>query len=262
MPSRWWRRRGRERTEEDFQTEIEAHLAIETDRLIAEGMTPAEAHHAARRAFGNVAATSERFHESRRVVWLDELRQDVRYAWRTLRRSPGFTAVAVLTLTIGVGANTAIFSVVNAVLLRPLPYREPGSLVLIEPGEIGLSPQWAMSAWRDRARTLSSMAGFNGPRPATLITDRTPEQVHVTDVTWNLLSFLGVAPSIGRDFVEADAAAGATAVAIVSDELWRRQLGGDATAIGRTVTVSGTPLTIIGVRSEERRVGKRGDVGG
>jgi putative ABC transport system permease protein len=243
----------RHRSDDDFREEIEAHLAIETDRLIAEGLSPEEARHRARRAFGNATSAQERFYESRRVLWFEELRQDGSYALRALRRSPGFAAVAILTLALGIGANTAIFSVVNAVLLRPLPYHDPGTLVLIEPAELGLTPEWLLPAWRDRARTLSGLIGFTEPRAATLIDRGGPHPIRSTDVTWDFLGFLGVAPVLGRDFTEADAEDGAPAVGILSDDLWRRRFGGQADAIGRTVTVSGVPVTIVGVAPPDFR---------
>jgi putative ABC transport system permease protein len=237
----------RRRTDEDFQREIESHQAIEIDRLIAEGLSRDEARHAAARTFGNVTTTRERFYESRRVLWLDELRQDVRYGFRALGRSPGFATVAILTLALGIGANTAIFSVVNAVVLRPLPYRDPASLVLIETSPFNPAPPWLRSSFRERARTLSGFAGFDGPRSATLIAGGEPEPVQSARVTWNFLSFLGVAPAAGRDFTEGEASAGAAPVALLSHELWMSRFGGDEAIVGRTVTLSGDAVTIVGV---------------
>src|SRR5688572_20653377 len=164
------------RKDDDFRDEVAAHLALETDRLVAEGLSPDEAAQAAARRFGNRTAAQERFYESRRILWFDELRQDVRYAWRALLRSPGFASVAVLTLALGIGANAAIFGVVNAVLLRPLPYRDPGSLILIETSPLAPSPSWVTAAWRERARSLSDLAGFDGPHSSTLVAGAEPAQ--------------------------------------------------------------------------------------
>jgi putative ABC transport system permease protein len=181
-------------------------------------------------------------------MWpFDDVRQDVRYALRALRRSPGFAAVAILTLALGIGANTAIFSVVNAAVLRPIPYREPASLVLIETLPEDRAPSWLTTAWRERARTLSDFAGFNGPSAATLVASVEPGQVQSALITWNFLSLLGVAPTAGRDFVETDAAPGAPPVALLSHALWMTRFGGDASVIGRTVRVSGDAVTVVGV---------------
>ncbi len=183
----------------------------------------------------------------RSVLWFDELRQDARYALRALWRSPGFAAVAILTLALGIGANTAIFSVVNAVMLRPLPYRDPSSLVLIDVSPMPDAPSWLTSAWRERARTLSDFAAFNGPRSATLVVRGEPEQVRSAFITWNFLSLLGVAPIAGRDFAEADASPGAPPVALLSHALWVTRFGADVSIIGRTIRVSGNVVTVVGV---------------
>ena len=235
------------RPDDDFRDEIRAHIALETDRLVAEGLSPGEAAQAAARRFGNRTAAQERFHESRRLLWLEELRQDVRYAGRALLRAPGFAIVAVLTLVLGIGANTAIFSVVNAVLLRPLPYRDPGSLILIETSPLVSSPPWLTVAWRERAKGLSDLAGFNGPHSSTLLVGAEPAQIDSARVTSNFFSFLGVAPAAGRDFVDADASPGAVPVALITHDLWMRQFGGAPDIVGRSVTFDREPVTVIGV---------------
>ena len=181
------------------------------------------------------------------MAWLRDIDQDLRYAVRTLCASPGFAAVAVLTLGLGIGANTTIFSVVNAVVLQPLPYRDPGSLVLVDTAPLPLAESWMTAAWRDRAKTLSGFGGFNGPLAATLVAGGESEQVQSAFITWNFLSLLGVAPTVGRDFTETDAAPGAPPVALLSHHLWTARFGRDPSIAGRTVTVSGTVLTIVGV---------------
>ena len=178
---------------------------------------------------------------------LELLAEDVRYALRALWRARAFTAIAVLTLAIGIGVNTAIFSVVNAVVLRPLPYRDPSSLVLVDTSPLAPAGDALRAAWRERAHSLSDMAGFDGPRPATLVHNGTPRQIDSALVTPNLLSFLGAAPALGRDLVPSDADPGSPAVALFSETFWRTAFGGDPAVLGQTTTISGSPVTIVGI---------------
>lgn len=239
-------------SDDEFRDEIEAHVALETDRLIEEGLSPDDAAAAARRTFGNLTRVRERFYESRRWMWLEDFRLDTRFAFRSLKRSPGFMTVAVLTLAIGLGANTAIFGVVNAVLLRPLPYAGPDELILVEHPPLGGSPAWLRNAWRTRARTLTDLAGFERPSAGTLVAADRPMHVEAAHVTSNFFPLLGVTPALGRTFSAADAEAGAPGVAMLTHGFWLRQFGGSPEVIGRAitftnVTITGESRVIVGV---------------
>ena len=149
----------------EVDDELRFHLEQEIEAHIARGIAPAEARRLALRDFGGLTQTREAIGDVR-SVWLEGVGQDVRYALRTLRRAPAFSAVAILTFAVGIGANTAVFSVVNAVLLRPLPYRDPGALVMIETAPMLFSPGRVLPAWREQAKTIAGIAGFNGPTRA------------------------------------------------------------------------------------------------
>src|SRR5437867_5065615 len=160
----------RKRTASDFSAEIEAHLQLETERLQEQGLSEEEAQAAARRAFGNATQAQERFYEFGRRLWWDHLWQDVRFGLRMLAKSPGFTAVAVLALALGIGANTAVFSVVNAVLLKPLAYRDPDRIVTLSSlwkkggGKGGLWKQVSVpdfQDWHDQTTAFEAMAYYS-----------------------------------------------------------------------------------------------------
>ena len=244
------------RTEEDFSDEIEAHVALEVDQLRADGMSRDEAMAKARRTLGNTTQIRERFFESRRVMWLEDLQQDVRFTLRSLRRSPGFAAVAILTLAIGLGANTAIFSVVNAVLLKPLPYTDPDRLVLVEHPTLG-TPPWLTAAWHARARSLDQFAEFVGPEPVTLLTGGEPMQAQAAEVTWNFFPLLGVSPALGSLFSEADARPDSPAGAVLSHAFWLRRFAGNPAVLGQPITLTGVagsaPLVIVGILGPDFR---------
>ena len=247
-----WRRR--RRTEEDFAQEVESHLRLETDKLIDEGMSPDDARAAAFRRFGNVTAHRERFYESGRVRWLDHLWRDLGYGARMLRKRPGFTAVAVLSLAIGIGANTIIFSLVNAIMLRAFPADRPEELVNV------------YSATRRSPYGNLSYPDFENLRDGTVdvfsavgvaVGTRVPidrEVVTVEAVTGDYFSLLGVEARLGRVIGPTDdLAPGGHPVAMLSHVYWERRFGGDPDIVGRELSLAGRPYTIVGVAPMEHR---------
>jgi hypothetical protein len=181
----WWAQRRRK--EDELREELQFHLEEESDDHRSDGLSDDQALRAARIDLGNVTLVREDVRSLWTWNFFEQLAQDTKYALRSLRRSPGFAAVAILTIAAGIGVNTAIFSVINALLLRPLPYHDPARLVFIDPSPFSLSPSWLTTAWRERAHTLSGVAGFNGPGPATLVHNGASQAIDRADVTWNFL---------------------------------------------------------------------------
>ncbi len=242
----------RKRKPSDFNAEIDAHIELETERLQQEGLSYEHARTAACRAFGNATLSQERFYESGRWLWWDHLWQDLRHGSRVLRKKPTFTIVAVLTLALGVGANTAIFSIVNAVLLRSLPYRDPDRLVRIyfnEPG-VGLRDVAFSKPEMDDLQTRAGV--FEDVTPIfegseNLTGAKQPERLEAVNASFSYFSMLGVTPQIGRLFGPQDFVPGFASVAVISDGLWRRAYGADPNVVGRTLLLDTDPFTIIGV---------------
>src|SRR5450432_4513283 len=193
--------RRRKRTAADFTEEVRAHLQLEADELKSEGQTEARAHTAARKAFGNVMAAEERFYEKGRLAWFDDLLHDVRYGLRTMRQSPGFTLTVVLTLALGMGANTAIFSLIDAVLLRPLPVHDPASLYFLNNAgarAVGGSPPYpCFERFRSLAKSFSGIAAYSDNDFGIRI-DGPIEQVDAAAVSGNYYGVLGITPFAGR----------------------------------------------------------------
>src|SRR5258708_4181743 len=249
--------RWRRRTDEDFSEEIRADIALEMDRLIAEGMGPEEAGAAALRAFGNVTRTQERFYESRRVMWMRDLLRDVRYALRTLSRAPGLTTVAVLTLALGIGVNTALFSVVRQVVLTSLPVANPQELEEIEcnarPGATGgggscMHSYPAFRLLSARHEGLSGVWAFS-PVPNGLVASGQGGREVITGqlASGNIFDVLGVAPAAGRLLLDADDRPGAPPVAVISHGYWLRAFAGSHDVIGGALVLNGRAVTIVGV---------------
>ena len=235
----------------DLPEEIQAHLALEEADNLARGMTPEEARLAARQRFGNVTLTEERTREMWTWTSLETLKMDALYGLRQLRRSPGFAIVAILTLALGIGANTAIFSVVNAVLLQPLPFLAPDRLVSgfeteAAPGNYPVN-QADYLDWQARNHTFDSTSGYSWTRPYSIAGQGEAAAASATEVQANFFHTLGVAPVLGRSFAHGEDTAGRNHVAVLSFGFWKSQFGGDPHILGKTLTLDADRYTVIGV---------------
>jgi putative ABC transport system permease protein len=239
------------RPQRDFEDEIRAHLELETDQLIAQGMSPRDARLAARKRFGNVGTAQERYHDAGALLGLAQLLADVRYALRVLRKTPLFTAIVIVTLALGIGANTAAFSVVNGVLLAPLPYRQADRLVelwesLPDVDRIMIAyPDFV--DWKARNRVFEDIALYSPYGGKANTSGDVPRQLGVGTATANLFRLLGVKPILGRGFLPGDDQPGAAAVALLGASYWRSEFAGDAAVLGRVISLDGEPYRIVGV---------------
>ena len=254
-------RRGRVNRELDDELRFHIERAIATN--IEAGMPREEARRAALREFGGVEQVREECADMRRVNWLQDFAQDIHYGVRTLRKSPGFTAVAVLTLALGIGANTAIFSVVYSVLLQALPYRNASGLIVLNEtnpkvGTVSVSyPNFG--DWEAQSRTFSQMAAVSDVG-FSLAGVSQPENISGYAVSSNFLSILGVHPYLGRDFDSNEDKPGAAPVVLLSYALWESHIGADPDAVGRTITLDGRSYAIAGVLPSNFRWSDKTDV--
>ena len=234
----------------ELEREIRTHLDLEAEERIANGMPEREARDAARRAFGNVTRTREDARAVWTRRWLDETVQDVRYAWRTLRKSPGFTSIAVLTIALGIGANTAMFSVVNAAILRPLGYPQPEQLRMLstgsgdgKPGPVSPAEYFELT---EISQSFSVVGAFVTGEVNLAALDR-PRRASRARVNAELLEALAVPPERGRWFRRDETRGGGPAVVILSHELWRTAFGGREDVVGQSIEVDGIRHEVIGV---------------
>jgi predicted permease len=248
------------RVERDIQRELEFHISERADQLHAEGMPLAQARATARRHFGNTLRIREDTHRVNSIGWMEQLTQELRFAMRVFTKSSGFAVTAVLTLGLGIGATAAVFSVVNAVLIRPLPYPEPDRLIgiwhsaqfqAVTSRNVRLSSTMYLS-YREHNRTFAEF-GLWRPGAATVTGVGDPEQVRTIVVTHETLRALGVRPAFGRWFSAADDTYGTTETVILTDGYWQRRFGGDAGVIGRVVTIDARPREVIGVMPQTFR---------
>ena len=236
----------------DLSEEMQQHLEEKIEALVAGGMPHDEAVHAARRAFGNVTLIEQRSREVWMWPLIESICADIKFALRQLRQSPGFTVVAILTLALGIGANTAVFSVVDAVMLRPLPFAQPQRLIDVQsvnshdPVPISDNVSYPnFFDWRAQNHTLEHLVSYHDNSYTLTGVDR-PVHVSAEIVSWDLLPTLGATPEIGRGFRPSEEKQG-TKVALISHQLWVSQFNGDKSIIGRTIHLSGDLFTVIGV---------------
>lgn len=242
--------------DEEFDREMESHLELLTAENVQRGMQPEEARRAARIRFGGTTQLKETNRQLRGWPLLEAFFQDMRYALRMLRKNQGFAAVAVLTLALGIGANTAIFSVVYAVLLKPLPFPNPSQLVFLSEAkpEAGVSSVGAsyddFTELRAQSKTFSGFTGIT-THELTLTGRGDPTVADIAGITPELFDVLGTRPLLGRVFVVEDGKQGAAPVAILSETVWRNRFAADSNVIGSSVTLDNRPYTIIGVVGSE-----------
>jgi predicted permease len=243
----------------DLSEEMASHLEFAVEENICSGLTPTEARRQAMIQFGGVMQAQERHREARGLPGLDVLMQDLTYAFRTLRRDKSFSLVSVLILALGIGANIAVFSVVDAILVRPLPFRDPQQLVWMAPvaTKCGFSCETysadAYEEFREQNRTFQDVAGyfaFSSSDNVKLTGRGQPKLVTGIMVTGNFFQTLGVQPALGRLFRDNEARKGARPVALLANAFWRTQFAADPAIVGKPVDMDGSPVTVVGVLPE------------
>jgi len=235
----------------DLSAEMETHLAMHVEDNLRAGMNQQSARREALMKLGGVEQTKELYRERRSLPVLEVLFQDLGFALRTLRKNPGFAAVAVLTLALGIGANTAMFSLVNGVLLRPLPYADPDCLV----GATNYYPKGPFVVMRERSRTMDMAANTDGTDfNLSGVGVDTPVRITGASVSANWFSILGVTPESGRVFRTGEDQPGNNALVILSHSLWQRRFGGDPGIIGRSIMLDGESREVVGIMPPNFRV--------
>jgi predicted permease len=239
-------------SERELDEELQHHIELKTQEFIEAGMSPEEARHAALRAFGGIEQKKDECRDADRLRWVEDLIQDLRYSLRQLRGNAGFTAVAVLTLALGIGANAVIFSVVNGVLLKPLPYRHSGQLVSVRlnaPGIDWLNMPLGASdylTFRSQNRTFQNIGLYRDDLDSLTGVGK-PERVCELEVTEGLLPILGIQPFLGRRFDRQDSLTSSPRTAMLTYGYWKSKFGADQRVIERTIVLDGKPHEIIGV---------------
>jgi len=239
----------RSRSQKDFAAEVEAHIALEYERLRGEDWSEADARAAAVRAFGNPLGAREKFYDRTHAMWIERAKKDLVYAFRTLRHSPTFTLAAVLTLALGIGANTALFTVIDGVLLRPLPYPEPGRIVMVygsAGGDLGSPAPADFLDFRAQSHSFEALAAFR-ETALNLAGSDTPQRATGAIVTAGFFAVMKVQAELGRVFLAERDRPGDGRLVVLSHSLWQRYYSSDENILGKAVDIDGEPRTVVGV---------------
>ena len=244
----------RRRRDVEVTKEIEEHLAQEIDDNVAAGMAPDEARRQAHLKFGSPRRVREEVWQQNTSAVFDSLWRDLRYAVFTLARTPGFTIVALLIMAMGIGANTALFTIVRSVLLKPLPFKDPDRLIqLYEKSPTGSHPfnyvaPGMYAAWKEQSPSVEQMAIY-GTDSINLSGDegQLPEKIRYAECSWNLFPMLGIQPALGRFFLQAEDRRDAGGTVVLTHSLWMRRYAGSAAILGKTILLDAKPYTVIGV---------------
>lgn len=238
----------------DFEREIRTHLTFLEEDFLRRGLAPAEARRAAQIECGNLELTRQSHRDGRAFLWLTQAGQDIRHAARSMRRSKGFTVAAILTLALGIGANTAVFSVIDAVLLKPLNYPDPDRIVqFFLTSSSGIAKGASipdLRFWQDHANSVEEIAAFDFGQSEMGLTSGTPEQVHGIHVTSNYFRLFGAPLALGRTFNKDEDSAQGPNVVVLSYKLWKRRFAGDDQIIGKAISLDKEWYTVIGVTGE------------
>src|SRR5688572_2081387 len=241
----------RRRRDAELDEEIETHLSLIADEQVRRGVPRTDATARAKAVFGGVAKIKETYRDQRGLPFLETFAQDARFALRGLRKNPAFAATAILTLGLGIGANTAIFSIIDALMLRELPVERPHELIRLKTlGQRSTDDNFSYSAlrqFREGGAHVVDILAANATRSIRATVDGEPELVNRKSVSDNYFAVLGVPAAAGRPLTAGDDTFGASAVAVISHRYWTRRFGQDPRAIGRTVTIGPTVFTIAGV---------------
>ena len=249
----WWQTKKRDA---DVERELRSDLDLEAEEQREHGLPPEEARYAALRSFGNPTLISEQTRAVWSWNWLESLVRDLRFSVRTLRRNPGFAAIAILVMALGIGANVALFTVVHRVLLKPLPFQDPDRLVMLYESDpyaddgagFNVVAGGMYAEWKNQNRSYSSLAlakwvrvGLSGSG------GQLPEKLNTALFSWDMMRTLGVQPALGRDFTLADDSPGANGTVLLSWGLWKRRFGAEPSILNQTIFLDAQPYTVIGV---------------